>query len=160
MPFVVVLLEIPASRYPQVARALAGSGAEVCALHQGFVGSVTLVPGEEPALVALAPQRDAIANRLLTVLMAGESHRAPHLLLLLHPGVYLAQVVDPYAPLEGSLQEVAGMVARRRVSLAARVDVRPQRGAVHVELALLAPDLHTLREALAGARAAVASLAR
>jgi hypothetical protein len=159
VPFVAVTLEVPAATYSLVARALAGSAAAVCASHRGFVGSVTLVPGEEPALVALAPQRDAIANRLLAVLMAGESHRAPHLLLLLKPGVYLAQVVDPYAPLEGSLQDVAEMLAGGRVALAARFSVCPQRRAVAVELTLLASDLHALRGALAEARAAAASFA-
>lgn len=153
-----VTLSVPAAAYPQAARALAGSAAEVCAGHRGAVGSVTVVPGEEPALVALAPQRDAVANRLLGVLLAGESHRARHLLLLLQPGVYLAQVVDPYAPLQGTLEEVAGMLAGRRVSLAARVSVRPQRRAVELGLVLLAPDPHALREALAEARAAVRSL--
>ncbi len=160
VPFVSVTLEFPARTYSRVARGLAGSAAEVCACHRGFVGSVTLVPGEEPALVALAPQRDAIANRLLAVLMAGESHRAPHLLLLLQPGVYLAQVVDPYAPLQGTLEEVAGMLAGGRVVLAARLSVCPQRGAVAVKLALLASDPHTLRAALAEARAAAASRLR
>lgn len=158
LPYLAVTLDVPAAAYPQAARALAGSAAEVCACHRGTVGSVTVVAGEEPALVSLAPQRDAVANRVLGVLLAGESHRAPHLLLLLAPGVYLAQVVDPYAPLEATLDTVAGMLAARRVSLAVRLTVRPRRDAVEVEMVVVAGDRHTLGRTFAAARDAARAL--
>mgnify|MGYP005840326761 CR=1 FL=1 len=152
-PYTAITLVVPAADYPGVARALAESAACLCTARRGTVGLVTVVPGEEPILVALAPQRDAVANRVLRVLLAGESHRAPHLLLLLRHGVYLAQVIDPYAPLVGTFEEIAAMLDKRRAGLAVRLNVRPQRRAVEVELLLAAPDAHALRAALAAARA-------
>lgn len=148
-----ITLVVPAADYPQLARTLAESAAALCSGQRGTVGLVTVVPGEEPILVALAPQRDTVAHRVLGVLLAGESHRVPHLLLLLHRGVYLAEVVDPYASVAGTLEELAAMLDERRALLAVRLNVRPWRHAVEVELLLLAPDVHSLRAVLAEARA-------
>lgn|GEM_PF-2220106 len=154
IPSLKVTLAIPASQYGQAARALAGSLAEVCTLHRGMIGSVTVVPGEEPALVSLAPRLDAVAERLHGILLAGESHRFPHLLLLLAPQVYLGQVVDPYSPLDASPETVARLLAPGRVHLAARLTVQPRRSHVEVEILALALDGQSLRRALRVARAA------
>lgn len=159
VPFFVVTMELPGASYPAWARALAGSVAEVCTGHRGTVGSVTVVPGEEPALVTLATHRDTVAQRLLGVLLAGESHRFPHLVLLLAPGVYLGEVVDPFAPFDASLEVVARLLDPGRVSLAGRLAVQPTRGGsvVEVEVALLGLERQALRRAVVAGRAAAAS---
>lgn len=154
VPFLEVTLAVPASPFGQAARALAGGLAEVCASHRGMLGSVTVVAGEEPALVSLAPRLDVVAERLYGILLAGESHRFPHLLLLLAPEVYLGQVVDPYSPLEASPETVARLLAPNRVPLAARLTVQPRRFHVEVEVFALALDGQSLRRALRVARVA------
>lgn len=154
VPFLEVALAIPASQYGQAARALAGGLAEVCASHRGMIGSVTVVAGEEPALVSLAPRLDAVAERLHGILLAGESHRFPHLLLLLAPQVYLAQVVDPYSPLEASPETMARLLASGKVPLATRLTVQPRRRVVEVALLVLGEDRQALRRAWRVAREA------
>lgn len=154
VPFLDVRLAVPASSWGQAARVLAGSLAEVCSLHRGMIGSVTVVAGEEPALVSLAPRLNAVAERLHGILLAGESHRFPHLLLLLAPQVYLAQVVDPYSPLDASPETVARFLASGKVPLVARLTVQPRRFVVEVEVHALALEGQALRRALRVAREA------
>ncbi len=154
VPSLEVILTVPGSGFGQAARALAGGLAGVCARHRGMIGSVTVVAGEEPALVSLAPRLDAVAQRLYGVLLAGESHRYPHLLLLLAPQVYLAQVIDPYSPLGASPETMARLLLSGKVPLAARLTVQPRRRAVEVELLVLGEDRQALRRALRVAREA------
>jgi hypothetical protein len=53
---------------------------------------VGVVAGEEPRLVAFAPRRDPVAGTFRDTLLAGESHRLPHLWLALEPGRFLLVV--------------------------------------------------------------------
>lgn len=151
-PYLAVRLCLPAASYPGAARALAGSMAAVCAGWPGTVGSVTVVPGEEPALVPLAAHTDVVATRVLEVLTRGESHRTPHLLALLAPGVYLGQVIDPYAPFDVTLETMAELTHPPRVPLTARLTVQGKAETVEVEVVLVAPDRQALRRALTRAR--------
>ena len=96
--------------------AVASAVAEVAAGIGLTVGSVGVVPGEEPRLVALAPRRDVVAPRVLDALAGHATSPQRHLWLVLAPGTYLASVVDPYRVFEGGEGEVAATV---RAGLAA-----------------------------------------
>ena len=139
-------LDVPGGRLAEIAEALSGVVAEAAATLALTVGCVGIVPGEEPVLVALAPQRDLVAGRVRWALTAGDAHRFPQLWLALPPGTYLAQVVDPYAPFSAGEGVILGLLRQGRVAHALLTEVFPGPVSVRIVLSLYAsrPFLRTL----------------
>jgi hypothetical protein len=81
-----------------VVEALAGAAGEAAETIGLDVGVVGIVDGEEPLLMALRPRQGDVADRFARILLTGESHRHASLWLLLTPGAYLAEAVDPFQP--------------------------------------------------------------
>jgi hypothetical protein len=92
---VAIDLDAPNSRWVEVAGAVSAMLAESAAALDHTIGCVGIVSGEEPILLALAPRRDLVAARAMTVLTSAGPHRCPQLWLTLPRGGFLAQVVDP-----------------------------------------------------------------
>lgn len=114
--------------------AVASAVAEVAAGIGLTVGSVGVVPGEEPRLMALAPRRDVVAVRVLDALAGHATSPARHLWLALAPGTYLASVVNPYRVFEGSEDEVVATVRAGLAACALTTDLAS--GAREVRLVL------------------------
>ena len=156
-------LEAPPHRAPEAAAAVAAAVAEVAAALGVTVGSVGIVPGEEPRLVALAPRRDLIAPALLESLAPHPGHPPTHLWLALAPGTYLASVVDPFRPFAPGDGPVAGLV----LSGAARCALLAERSLSVAGLGLrlvvycpaggVGPLLGSVRAGLAGRRDGIAA---
>jgi hypothetical protein len=150
-------LDIPLRRLAAVARAVSGAVAEGASRIGRTVGCVGIVHGEEPILVALAPTRDVVAARVLAALGSGEAHRRPELWLTLPAGVYLGEVVDPYAPFEAEEGTVLRMLRERGVGHALRVEVLAAPAGTRIVLTLYAPRAE-LRKLFTVARSALADL--
>lgn len=60
------------------------------------VGWVGLGYDEEPILASYASRQDLLAQRFLTATVENPTHTFPQLWCVLAPGVYLAQVFDPF----------------------------------------------------------------
>ncbi len=116
--------------------AVAAAVAEVVAGLGLTVGSVGVVPGEEPRLVALAPRRDVVAPRVLDALAGHATSPPRHLWLALAPGTYLASVVDPYRAFEGSEGEVAATVRAGLAACALTTDLARSVGEVRLVLGI------------------------
>lgn len=104
-------LQVPYAELASVARRLAGYLGLLWQGNQGSVGVVGLLPEEEPVLVSYAGKRDLIAQRFLTSTVENPTHTFPQLWLLLSPGVFLAQAVDPNRHPEVSLAALQSLVA-------------------------------------------------
>jgi hypothetical protein len=113
----------PAHRLGEVATAIGGAVAECAHAVGRTVGCVGIVSGEEPVLVALAPARDIVAERVRETLERGQAHRRPELWLTLPAGRYLAQVIDPYAPFSGDHATVSALVGSGAAEQALRADL-------------------------------------
>lgn len=139
-------IDAPVARAAELADALATVVAESAASIGLTVGWVGIVPGEEPVLVALAPQRDLVAPRFRDALASGAAHRRPHLWLSLAPGTYLASVVDPYRPFAGSDAEILPLVrgGRCRHALSSRLEPGPAGVRITLELYASRPELTRL----------------
>ncbi len=98
------------------------------------VGAVGVVPAEEPVLTAFAPRLDLVAPRIREALGRGGAHRRRHLWLLLPKGTYLASVVDPLLPFEGSSGELAGLVRTGLVAHAFSGEMKGEAAGVRLEL--------------------------
>jgi hypothetical protein len=98
------------------------------------VGTVGVVPGEEPVLTAFAPRLDLVAPRIRDALGGGRAHRRRYLWLPLPDGTYLASVVDPFLPFEGSAEEVAGLVRAGLVAHAFSGQMKVEPAGVRLEL--------------------------
>jgi hypothetical protein len=140
-------LTVPVGQYHEVVGALAGVLGELAVRWGGTVGWLGLVPREAPLLVALAPQRDAVARRAASVLTEGYSHRVPSLWLFLPPGMYLGQAVEPDSPLDPNLRALAELVTLGRARAALLVVVTPELGQCRVTLTLVS-ELPRLRACL------------
>lgn len=150
-------LDVPMSRFAEVARTVSGAVAEGASRIDRTVGCVGIVPGEEPVLVALAPRRDVVAARVLAALSGGAAHRRPELWLTLPPGAYLGNVVDPYAPFEAGEAAILGMLRDRGVGHALLAEVLVGPANVRIVLTLYAP-LPDLKKLFTLARRALAEL--
>lgn len=104
-------LQVPYPQLASVARQLAGFLGLFWQSAEGAVGVVGLLPEEEPVLASYAPRRDLIAQRFLTGTVENPTHTFPQLWLLLSPGVFLAQAVDPHRHPEVSLKALRSLVA-------------------------------------------------
>ena len=135
----------PLARAGELAQALAGLVAEGAALIGLTVGWVGVVAGEEPVLVALAPQRDLVAPRFRDSLTSGAAHRRPNLWLTLAPGTYLASVVDPLRPFSGSHAEILSLVCGGRAGHALASELTAGPAGVRITLALYAPRPELIR---------------
>jgi len=93
------ILDVPFARLGTVVEALGGAAGEIAERLGCDLGVVGVIVGEEPLLTTLRPRQGDVAERFVRNLLAGESHRRPHLWLVLAPGSYLAEAVDPYRPL-------------------------------------------------------------
>lgn len=143
---------------PGLIRGLCAAGAELAASSGLNVATVGLVPGEPPRLSVRAPRRDLVAAALETHLAAGAAHRAPTWWLLLRPGVYLAQVVDPQAELLPDASVVRGWFAGGGVAAAAGLEAWQTSRLLTVSLTLYgAPSF--LRRAVRLAREAAGATA-
>jgi hypothetical protein len=136
-------LDVPLHRLAEVSGAISGFVAEGASLLGRTVGCIGIVPGEEPVLVALAPRRDTLAARVRTSLASGEAHRRPELWVALPPGVYLAEVVDPYAPFPGDTGAIMRLLRDRGVSHALLTEVVAGAASARIVLTLYAarPEL-------------------
>ena len=92
------VVDVPFQRLVAVAEALAGAAGEVAEGLGCDLGVVGIVDREEPLLTTLRPRRGDVAERFVRNLLAGVHHRHPHLWLVLTPGCYLAETLDPYRP--------------------------------------------------------------
>ncbi|HQU32809.1 MAG TPA: hypothetical protein PLB88_00705 [Thermoanaerobaculaceae bacterium] len=135
----------PLARAGELAQALAGLVAEGAASIGLTVGWVGVVAGEEPVLVALAPQRDLVAPRFRDSLTSGAAHRRPNLWLTLAPGTYLASVVDPLRPFSGSQTEILSLVRGGRAGHALASELTAGPAGVRITLALYAPRPELIR---------------
>ncbi|MFN3413176.1 MAG: hypothetical protein ACK42L_03850 [Thermoanaerobaculum sp.] len=104
-------LHVPYRELASVARRLAGFLGLFWQGSAGTVGFVGLLPEEEPVLVSYAPRKDLIAQRFLTSTVENPTHTFPQLWLLLPPGVFLAQAVDPSRSPQVSCQALQLLVA-------------------------------------------------
>lgn len=111
-------LQVPYRELASVARKLAGFLGFFWQGRAGAVGVVALLPEEEPVLLSYAPQRDLIAQRFLTSTVENPTHTFPQLWLLLSPGVFLAQAVDPHRNPEVSPDALLSLVASGLVAQA------------------------------------------
>lgn len=150
-------LDVPFGRLAEVSGAISGLVAEGASLLGRTVGCVGVVPGEEPVLVALAPRRDTVAARVRTVLASGDAHRRPELWLALPPGIYLSEVVDPYAPFAGDEAATLRLLRDRGVGHALLTEVVAGAASARIVLTLYAarPEL---RKFLTLARRSLADL--
>ena len=119
--------------------AVAAAVAEAAARLGLTIGSVGIVPGEEPHLVALAPRRDLVAPAVLDALAWRGGHPRPHLWLALPPGTYLASVVDPFRPFAGGDEFVVGLVRSGAVRCALATERSGDAGVFRVRLACYCP---------------------
>jgi hypothetical protein len=150
-------LDIPLGRLAEVSAAVSGLVAEGASLLGRTVGCIGIVPGEEPVLVALGPRRDTVAARVRTSLASGDAHRRPELWLALPPGVYLGEVVDPYAPFSGDESAIVRLLHDRGVCHALLTEVVAGAASARIVLTLYAarPEL---RKFLTLARSSLADL--
>ncbi|MBZ5589954.1 MAG: hypothetical protein LAO05_15465 [Acidobacteriia bacterium] len=127
-------IEISLQQAPKVVEAVSALVAGAAAEIGLTVGSVGVVPGEEPLLVALAPRRDIVAPRVRDSLVGGETHRRKHLWLALPHGTYLASVVNPYRPFAAAEGEVAGIVRSGGASHALTSELAPSTTGIRIRL--------------------------
>lgn len=104
-------LQVPYAELASVARKLAGFLGLFWQGGEGSVGVVGLLPEEEPVLVSYARRRDLIAHRFLTANVENHTHTFPQLWLLLPPGVFLAQALDPNRNPQVSPEALRSLVA-------------------------------------------------
>ncbi len=104
-------LQVPYAELAAVARKLAGFLGLFWQGGGGAVGLVGLLPEEEPVLTSYAPRQDLIAHRFLSSTVENPTHTFPQLWLLLSPGVFLAQAVDPHRKPEVSVEALLSLVA-------------------------------------------------
>jgi hypothetical protein len=151
-------LDVPRESDAAAVRALALTVAERAVAIGSTVGCVSLVPGEEPGLVARAPRLDLVASAYANALLSGESHLAPQLWVTLAAGRYLAEAVDPFTPFIFDEDAVIGLVDAGLVRDALWSVVRRSRRGARIELALYS-SLRGVREALRTARRHLAGAA-
>jgi hypothetical protein len=145
-------LHVPFLRLGAVAEALGGAAGEVAEGLGLDLGVIGIVAGEEPVLTTLRPRPVDVAERFVRNLLAGESHRRPHLWLALTPGSYLAEAVDPYQPLLLAAGELPSPLLRRaRVRAGLLVARHDEVASCRLALCLYAP-VADLRRALATSR--------
>jgi hypothetical protein len=128
----------PTHRLGEVATAIGGAVGECAHAVGRTVGCVGIVSGEEPVLVALAPTRDVVAERVRETLERGQAHRSPELWLTLPAGRYLAQVIDPYSPFSGDQATVSALVGSEKAEQALRADIVGNGIALTITLTLYA----------------------
>lgn len=126
-------LAVAPSHHARVCRALAAAIARTAAHGGGAVGCVRVVAGEEPVVYVVAPRVDLVAESVMRALSASPGQ---HLWVRLRAGSYLAEALDPLAPLAGDDAEIAALVAGSAVRhvLAARVGRRERQFLVDLEL--------------------------
>jgi hypothetical protein len=156
VPVVEATLDLPSSRFAEVAAALAGVAAGRAASLGAPLGCVAVRQGEEPSLTAIAARRDLVGERMLRDLMAGEAHRVPTLWLVLNKGTFLAEVIDPYATFAGTHAAIAGLVGAGRAVAALRVETVHGPAASEIRIRAYGP----CRVVLGWLRAARAELRR
>jgi hypothetical protein len=139
-------VDAPPARGAAAGAAVAAAVAEAAAALGLTVGSVGIVPGEEPRLVALAPRRDLIAPAVLEALAWHGGYPPSHLWMALAPGTYLAELVDPYRPFAPGDDVVAELVRSGGVRCALTTDRSGGAGAFRIRLGLYCSpsDLGTL----------------
>lgn len=145
-------LDVPFPLLGAVVEALGGAAGEVAERFGLDLGVIGVVADEEPVLTTLRPRPADVAERFVRNLLAGESHRHPHLWLLLTPGSYLAEAVDPYRPMRlvsGELPSPLRQPARARAGLL--VARRDEAVSCRLALCVYAP-VADLRRALAMSR--------
>jgi len=121
----VVEFRVPRVQAGRLIDALCGAAAAAMAPEGLDVAAVGLVPGEAPRLFVCAPRRDLIASAVETRLTANPAHRIPTLWLLLQRGTYLAEVVEPHAPLDFDDALVGRWIVSGSVAAAALATVEP-----------------------------------
>lgn len=89
-------VEVAYHQLAPTARKLAGFLGGYFQEQGRIVGWVGLGGEEEPILASFAGRQDVLARRFLTATVENPTHTFPQLWCVLAPGVYLAQVVDPY----------------------------------------------------------------
>jgi hypothetical protein len=127
-------VQAPRELVGQVLDAVTAQLAEIIASIGLTVGIVGVVPGEEPVLTAFAPRRDLVAPRIRDALGGRAAHWRRHVWLTMPDGTYLASVVDPYLPLEGSAEEVAGMVRNGLIAHAFSGQLKGEPAGARLEL--------------------------
>lgn len=140
-----VAVFVPRSRAGHLIDALCCTAGEVATVTGLNVASVGLVPGEPPRLAVRAPQRDLVADALETQLTATEVHRTPTLWLLLQPGTYVAEVLDPDSPLDPDDALIASWIDGGSVAGAARVEIEPASYRLTARFVLYGPPLFLRR---------------
>lgn len=118
-------LDFTAQDRARVTRSLAALAGGTAAACGGTVGCLRVVPGEEPVVFSLAARIDLVAESVMRELSAGTGRR---LWIVLEPGVYLAEVVDPLAPFGGSDEEIEALAARAGVRCVLALLSEPRRG--------------------------------
>jgi len=139
-------IEAPRARAGEALDVITAQLAGIIASIGMTVGVVGVVAGEEPVLTAFAPMRDLIAPRIRDALGGGTAHLRRHLWLTLPGGTYLASVVNPYLPFEGSAEEVAGLLRAGLVAQAfsGRMKVGPAGARFELDAYARRPDLRKL----------------
>ena len=144
-------IEVPPRQAVEVRDAVAAAVAEAVAGLGLVIGSVGIVPDEEPLLVALAPRRDIVAPRFRDELAIRSGRPEAHLWLALAPGTYLASVVSPYRAFSDREGDVAAFVRNGKAACALRSEcTRTSRG-VRLALEVYSPRSE-LRKLLSLAR--------
>ncbi len=147
----------PTDRAAAVLRAVAGGVARAGLARGATVGSVGVVSGEEPVLLAFSGSLAAIAERVHATLRQGPGRQRWTLWLSLAEGVFLAQAVDPYAPFAGTDADRSRLVGDGLAVQIVATRVTWTRAAAVVELSLTSSPGGG-RQALAHLRRALASL--
>jgi hypothetical protein len=132
--------DVPFQQLAVVTEALAGAAGEAAEALGLDLGLVGVVDRDEPLLTTLRPRRGDVAERFVRNLLAGESHRYPQLWLLLTPGSYLAEAVDPYRPFLVTRGDLPSPLRRPKLVRAGLLVTREDDAAsCRLELALYAP---------------------
>ena len=150
-------LVLPRDREVEVVRALALAVGTRAVEIGRTIGCVAVPDGEEPVLVARAPRLDRIADAYARAMLSGGSHRVPQLWLALSPGRYLAEAVDPYAPLQFSDDVAIGLLRSGLASDALWSVTRRDARATGIELASYS-SLRSARDSLAISRRHLAGI--
>jgi hypothetical protein len=88
-------LQVPYPKLPLAARRLAELLGAWLEAEGQVVGWVGVYEDEPPKLLAFAPKQDLLAKHFLMATVENPGHLLPQLWLVLAPGTFLAQVVDP-----------------------------------------------------------------
>ncbi len=131
-------IRVPTRRTAPALREVAAAAARAAMSAGPTVGSVAVVPGEEPVLLAFAGSLPALAERVHAALREGPGRQRRTLWLSLAGGAYLADAVDPYAPFAGSDGDLRVLVTGRAVEQVVVSHVVWTRTAAVVEVAVAA----------------------